>query len=71
MIFEKIPLTDIPKKLIEIALKRWEERKSPADNISVIVGFFNVTGTYCHIGKRQNLDILEMPASKRLAQANL
>ena len=71
MIFKKIPLTDIPKKLIETALKRWEEKKSPADNISVIVGFFNVTDTNCHIGKRPNLDIVEMPASKRLAQASL
>lgn len=42
---KKTKLTDIPKILITNAMERWDSKSIPADNISVIVMFFNITAS--------------------------
>ena len=66
---KKTNLTDIPKILVTTALERWNEKSSPADNISVIVGFFNITDANtsmdCGVGKRPHFETDDIPTSKR------
>ena len=59
-------LEDIPAVLINAALERWSKKNSPADNISVIIGFFNITASVdCSVGKSQSHDTDNTPAAKR------
>lgn len=69
-LYKTTNLSDIPNVLIRTALERWNEKGFPADNMSVIVGFFNVTDVNtsmdCGIGKRPHFDTEDdIPISKR------
>ena len=46
---KKANLSDISTVLIKTALERWNEKSSPANNILIIIGFFNVTYQYKRI----------------------
>ena len=68
-LYKKINLKDIPKVLIRTALERWNESGSSADNISLIVGFFIVTGMNTSVdggvGKRPHFDTDDILTSKQ------